>query len=394
MRVTDLIEAHADELWELVGDDSDGVVYICGKAGFAHTVVEGLRGIAAAHGDGDSFVRRLLGTRRLRMDVFTTTAPLRAPGPLGGRTVPASDLVTRNDDNAGYWMAIDGAVYDVSEFRHLHPGGSQILLESAGTDASKEYRAVLHDLNPEVGAMLSMYKVGLVQRLRLGSGWGIRATVGRLVDVSVADLYRAWVRYTYLVVEMQNASRNDWTYAALPLTRGEVEPLTTQKLMFMANTHERFVVQYLDGSVGDDLARLWRMTTALGGPGAPIDELPAAITAVQSGAEAITAAGIATELQRLYVTSRSREAAADDRFWLAAGELWRDVHAVHNAYLAQLKATLREGLFLFETHEHEAVDQGGAELVELLRAVPLLVQGAYEGLARAWDRAAVREWCP
>src|SRR6185436_17008689 len=40
--VQDLVAAHADRLWELVGPGTSGVVYVCGKAGFAHAVMDAL----------------------------------------------------------------------------------------------------------------------------------------------------------------------------------------------------------------------------------------------------------------------------------------------------------------------------------------------------------------
>jgi sulfite reductase alpha subunit-like flavoprotein len=395
--VQDLIDEQAARLLALTNDAALGVVYICGQASFAHAVMDGLRRIAAApihpHDDGGhQFVRHLVGEQRLLMDVFTTTAPVRAPGPLGAQSVAASDLITRNDDDAGYWMAIDGAVYDVTEFRHLHPGGPQILIESAGTDATEEFRAVLHDRNGEIGAMLSMYKVGLLRRLRLGSKWGIAATADGFADVSVADLYRAWVRYTYLVVEMQNALRNDWMYRPLPLTRDEHEELTTQKLMLLANTHDRFVVQYVDGTLGDDLVALWRLTTGLCDPRLPLNELPRMIADVRSSSEAAAAEAIADEFRRLYLTSRLPAPAGEDRFWSVAAELWEHVRRVQERYLAELKGTLRRGLELFERDEHEVVERAGADLVDLLRSVPAIVSREYVELADAWNGADVTRW--
>ena len=35
------------------------------------------------------------------------------------------------------WVAIDGGVYDVTEFLYDHPGGEDILLDHCGTDASE-----------------------------------------------------------------------------------------------------------------------------------------------------------------------------------------------------------------------------------------------------------------
>jgi sulfite reductase alpha subunit-like flavoprotein len=392
-RVRDLLARHADRVWELLGDDAPGVGYVCGQAGFAHAVLEGLRDVAAtrpgAPRDGHVHVRELVGRQRLMLDVFTTTAPVRSPGPLGDRHVAASELVDRNDDEAGYWMAIDGGVYDVTEFRHLHPGGPHILLESAGTDATDEYRAVLHHLDGEVGAMLAMFKVGVLRRLRLGDAWGVAATAGGLAHVSTADLYRAWVRGTYLVVEMQNAHRNDWSYRSLPLTRGEVEPLTAQKLMFMANTHDRFVVQYLEGSLDDDLVALWTTTTGLCGPGVPIDELARRLAAVREGARAAAAEQVAVSLRGLPAMVRRADRAGDERFWTAVGVLWDDVRAAEERYLAQAKEALRQGLLLFEEHEGTVVAQAGGALVDILLALPAIAADALDAVVDAWHRSEV-----
>jgi sulfite reductase (NADPH) flavoprotein alpha-component len=395
--VHNLMERQADRLWALLGDQAPGVAFVCGQAGFAQAVTGGLRAIAAPRsGDGDDgavHVRRLVAQQRLMMDVFTSTEHIRAPGPLGDRSVPPSELVTRNDDDAGYWMAIDGGVYDVTEFRHLHPGGGHILVESAGTDASAEYRAVRHHLNGEVGAMLSMYKVGLLSRLRLGQRWGIAATPGGFVPVTTAELFRAWVRYTYLIVEMQNAMRNDWTYRHVPLTRGEDRPLTTQKLMLMANTHDRFVVQYRDGSLGEDLIVLWRSTAGLCGSARPIAELSHRLADVRGTARAARAAEVAASLRRLYVISRTPQVASDDRFWRAAAALFDDVRTVEERYLARLKDLMRHGLKLFERHEHEVVALAGSELVDVFPIIPDIVADEQADLIAAWERSAIRAWC-
>ena len=45
-------------------------------------------------------------------------------------------------DNA--WVAINGNVYDVTNWHLDHPGGSELLLEYAGKDATKLFEAVQH----------------------------------------------------------------------------------------------------------------------------------------------------------------------------------------------------------------------------------------------------------
>lgn len=48
------------------------------------------------------------------------------------------------EDDGGVWVIIDGLVYDVTEWHEDHPGGSEILLELAGKDATKLFAAVQH----------------------------------------------------------------------------------------------------------------------------------------------------------------------------------------------------------------------------------------------------------
>mmetsp|Transcript_39105 Transcript_39105/g.84175 ORF Transcript_39105/g.84175 Transcript_39105/m.84175 type:complete len:138 (+) Transcript_39105:49-462(+) len=53
------------------------------------------------------------------------------------------ELAKHNGDG-DVWMAIHGVVYDVSNFMHEHPGGSQLLEDVAGRDASLEFEDALH----------------------------------------------------------------------------------------------------------------------------------------------------------------------------------------------------------------------------------------------------------
>src|SRR5439155_1531603 len=142
--------------------------------------------------DANAFIRRLVAERRLMQDVFTTFAPASAPGAAGAGLYDASELALHNDEEHGYWLTIDGNVYDVTEFLHLHPGGPTILRESVGLDASREYRAVLHHEKPAVDAQLPIYKIGAVRRLDFGSSWGIALVPGEgIAYVPARDLFRA-----------------------------------------------------------------------------------------------------------------------------------------------------------------------------------------------------------
>ncbi len=51
------------------------------------------------------------------------------------------DDVAAHDSEASCWAAIDGNVYDLTEWIGQHPGGSQRILPLCGTDATAAFSA-------------------------------------------------------------------------------------------------------------------------------------------------------------------------------------------------------------------------------------------------------------
>jgi sulfite reductase (NADPH) flavoprotein alpha-component len=357
------MEDHADELRELA---SSGVFYLCGRPGFAQSVMETLAGIV-----GRQALRQMVADRRLMMDIFTAFAP--AADAAAGVSFEASDVVLHNDDEHGYWLVVDGMVYDMSEFVNLHPGGKKIIVESAGMDASREYRAVLHHENSEIEAMLSMYKIGPVRRLRFGGEWGVFLTPDGFEYLSLHDAYRFWVRYLYLVVEMQNALNNDFSYMRMVTVRGE-EPdaVTPYKMMLFGNTHLRFFDHYFHGSLGDDLRELWAVTTGLCAPDQPLRALGDGLDAVAGSAAAGVVDRFGERLRGVYRAEAFDEA--------AMRALVEAVQAADGEYLRAMKMTLRDGVRVFEKYESETLRLGGQELVDVLLRAPGVAAAYYDDL--------------
>jgi sulfite reductase (NADPH) flavoprotein alpha-component len=363
---------NAAQLRRLIVDEG-AAVYLCGRPGFANSVLAVLSSLV-----GRDSVRQLVADRRLMLDIFTAFAPVTAQ-PDDAGLFDASDVVLHNDDERGWWIVVDGMVYDLTEFVHLHPGGKKIIVESAGMDASREYRSVLHHENSEIEAMLSMYRIGAVRRLRFDNEWGIVLTPDGFQYLSLHDAYRAWVKFLYLVVEMQNALANDFTYMRMQTVVGEdPDALSPLKLMLFGNTHLRFFDHYFHGSLSEDLHMLWAITTGMGAPTEPLRGLETALGAVTGSADAKTADAFGERLRGVY--REARERLDDAAYWSQVRGLCDAVEAADRGFLEAMKAALRDGVKVFERLEADTMRSGGPELVATLLRVPDIAAAYYADL--------------
>lgn len=83
-------------------------------------------------------LKGVLGTSALFLLATSTCFALTREGEVepDGKVVTAEDVMKHNSLETGIWVAINGQVYDLTEFIMKHPGGAQIIEKYAGTDAS------------------------------------------------------------------------------------------------------------------------------------------------------------------------------------------------------------------------------------------------------------------
>ena len=263
-RITDEIQ-HAETrqlLWELLRDIKDGgkgaYVYLCGQAGFANTIKESIKQVIAEFCQGSPQERQglaqemmdnLVAQGRYLQETFTPSAPIL------GETIPSynvSEIALHNNEDQGYWLIIDDAVYDVTLFQNQHPGGFKILRSYAGMDATVAYHKVGHHADQEIQAMLTDYRIGLVKQFS-------HQQVSSLID----NCYRNWIKYLFLIVEIQNALDNDFSVQREIATQDEVKngiSISPVKLMMYIKTHQRFVLEFLPQIFGQTWEYIWQTT--------------------------------------------------------------------------------------------------------------------------------------
>jgi sulfite reductase (NADPH) flavoprotein alpha-component len=371
---------NARQLYHLLQSRAEGglgaTVYVCGHVDFARTVTDAIKEILAQYGGGAAKAQqifyRLVGEDRYLLEVFTTYAGAQFAQK---RVIPASEVVLRNNDEAGYWMIIDGRVYDLSEYAHLHPGGLKIMRSYAGLDATAAYRMVLHDVNSEVNVLLGLYEIGVVRRLDLGQAWGAALSPDGLQFVTLKDVYRAWVRLLYQVVEMENALANDFSIRQEPVTYDEAIhglSLSRYRLQQYLQSHARFRRDYQAKVRGEPLQQLWLLTASLCDERATATWLQERLTAVQESAAARHFAAWETGLP-----ARLHDPHLDEH---SLGELeaaCAQLEEADRAFMQAMKEALRCGVQLFEQYEAGTLVHGRNELLTLMKRLPEVLAGYY-----------------
>ena len=324
-------------------------------------------------------IRRLIAQGRYMQDIFTTYSGHAQKG----KAYAISSLVLHNTPTTGYWIVVDGRVYDVTEFMYQHVGGERIIINYAGMDATGAYRGVLHHVNSEVDAMLGMYELGHMHRLQFNGSWGVILRPDGLKFMLLEDMFTAWVRYIYLVVGMENALENDYDFARLSSTAGEApNELTPFKSQFLIEAHRRFLVSYLDGLIDEDLQGLWTATTGFCARDQDIRWLQKEIEALKTGETYRLVRNAVVYVKRLLFGIReSDDPQARSTSYARINALCVAFKTEDKRVLYEMKMALREGILAFEQYEAQVVERAGGQLMAALQQALKVVEDYYQRMA-------------
>ena len=214
--------------------DKAGYFYSCGKAGFALSVLNFIKKIIRLNcknnKSSQELFYRLFSENRIMQDIFTTPNEI---CDTRNQSYYMSDIIAHNTPKSGYWVAIDQKVYDLTEFKEIHPGGDKIIEDNAGRDATHEFRKANHHLSREITSMLTMYCIGRLNKVVFKS-------------ISLEIQYKDWLSSLHLVTEMYNTFIADHSFKERKTTAlTHKTEITPYKLALLSENQRRFSYEYV-----------------------------------------------------------------------------------------------------------------------------------------------------
>jgi sulfite reductase alpha subunit-like flavoprotein len=380
-----LREENAKALWDILRSKKDGGqgghLYVCGRTGFASSVMEAIKEIIRRYSQGtpeeieekvNQTLYRLVGEDRYKQDIFTTYTGSHIDQK---KAYYASEIVLHNNHENGFWMVINGRVYDMNEFGHLHPGGFKIIHGYAGMDGTQAYEKVLHHINPEVDSMLGMYELGVVRRLDFGMEWGVVVAPDGLRFMALADVYRAWIRFLYNVVEMENALYNDYSLKEQTIIADDPpEAYPPIKLQYLLEVHDRFMLNFVAGTTGPILENLWAVTSSICSQNEDVRWIKDEIERINQSQEADTVRRLSHELQKRINEMVEQQLGENAPTVILLKDYCALLDSEDKRFLHEMKMVAREGLLIFEAFERNTVRSGSDQLLHTIKQFPRVLE--------------------
>ncbi|PGH13770.1 hypothetical protein AJ79_03469 [Helicocarpus griseus UAMH5409] len=154
---------------------------------------------------------------------------------MGDKIIDAAEVAKHNSAES-CWVVLYGKVYDVTEFLPNHPGGTQIILQLAGKDATEEYdpihpsgtleenlkpEACLGTIDPETLSKISSKAVSERKAERTRTEAPAMSTLLNLDDIeAVAQKqisHKAWAYYYSAADDLFSKSLNNTVYRSILL---------------------------------------------------------------------------------------------------------------------------------------------------------------------------------
>jgi hypothetical protein len=205
--------------------------------------------------------------------------------------------------------------------------------------------------------------------------WGVVVSPDGLRFMSLADVYRAWIRFLYNVVEMENALYNDYSLKEHTLIAYDSpDSYPPVKLQFLLEVHDRFMLNYVEGSMGETLENLWAVTSGICTQKEDAHWIKEEVARIRATQEADTIRRLSDDLQKRIDDIVERQAGPDDPAVQLVKKYCAMLDSEDKRFLREVKMTLREGVKVFEAYERDAIRLGSEQLLAAIKQMPRVLE--------------------
>jgi sulfite reductase (NADPH) flavoprotein alpha-component len=223
--------------------------------------------------------------------------------------------------------------------------------------------------------MLGMYELGVVRRLDFGMEWGVVVSPEGLRFMELGDVYRAWIRYLYNVVEMENALSNDYSLKEQTIIANDSpDAYPPIKLQYLLEVHDRFRLNFVAGTTGQILENLWAVTSSICSQNHDVRWIKDEIDRINNSQEADTVKRLSNELQTRINEIVERQPGEDDPTVLLLKDYCALLDTEDKRFLHEIKMAARVGVQVFEAFEQDTIRSGSDQLLTAIKHFPRVLE--------------------
>eukprot|EP00736_Rhodelphis_marinus_P005360 Rmarinus@m.1292 len=339
----------AKRLWTLMRSRKAGgegaSFYVCGSTRMFRAVLEGFKQIISQFGGDESYMlQQLLAQKRIMCEVYSSPRSIGGDDPF----FRVSEAVIHNNKENGYWVIVADKVYDLTDYMMLHPGGSRILRENSGRDATPMFNQVAHASNPAVMTLMNMYYRGQIRPLMLAAEQRHR--------------YSVWLSYLFAVVEIENILASEFESHGLgdssggQPTFGRGMVVSFGVMQSYLDTHKRVLNSVLKGLFGAEFKMLFSLSaTPLVVKGIPVTtQVIEEVEMIWRSQAAMRARRMAETMQELLQEQQKTSFMFGDKQFSQMIRFTEHVARADLAFSRNYKMAVREVILIYEMQDGDS----------------------------------------
>ena len=211
---------------------------------------------------------------------------------------------------------------------------------------------------------------------------GVYISSDGLKSVTLADVYRIWMRYLYFVVELENSLHNEFTIQEQATTANE-DPAerSPYKIQLIMQVYKRFMNEYINSLTGEPLELLWTVTSGLCASSEDVNHMRNSVALIQRSENAQFVKRVVEGMHESLLHQVRNQPGQTDLSKTSVMTYFDLLEAEDKAFMKELRMSLLTGIKVFEEFEQDSVVNGREPLMDAAKKIPMQLESYYARVA-------------